>query len=92
MRKSSELTRRLQVAVSSGKSGVRRNNATPLFGIHHAKREGRVATSPPPFEPLFMTHPSEVGSTSPWTLLAAMVRGPFLSPDVSPSDYMLWGF
>ena len=25
----------------------------------------------PTFEPLFPTHPSEVGSTSPWTLLAA---------------------
>ena len=27
----------------------------------------------PTFEPLFTTHPSEVGSTSPWTLLAAML-------------------
>ena len=32
------------------------------------------------FEPLFMTYPSEVGSTSPWTLLAAMMRGPLSHP------------
>ena len=34
----------------------------------------------PTFEPLFTTHPSEVGSTSPWTLLDAMMRGPLSRP------------
>ena len=34
----------------------------------------------PTFEPLFMTHPSQVGSTSPWTVLAVMLRGPLTHP------------
>ena len=39
-------------------------------------RKGEVALlRRPTFEPLFTTHPSEVGSTSPWTLLAAVLRG-----------------
>ena len=32
------------------------------------------------FEPLFTTHPSEVGSTTPRTVLAAMLRGPLSHP------------
>ena len=61
-----------------GKVG-RRDNATLHFrdtlGIHHAKRGGGVALlTRPAFEPLFTTHPSEVGSTSQLTLLAAMLR------------------
>ena len=84
MRKSSEFTLRLQVAVFTHfiKQG-RRNNATHLFGIHHAKRggvRGVALLRRPTFEPLFTTHPSEVGSTSPWTLLAAMLRGPLSHP------------
>ena len=68
----------------------RRNNATPSFRDTPCEKGGRVVRRPI-FEPLFTTHPSEVGSTSPWTLLAAMMRGP-LSPDLSPSDHILWGF
>ena len=40
----------------------------------YTMRKGVVALlRRPTFEPLFTTHPSEVGSTSPWTLLAAML-------------------
>ena len=34
----------------------------------------------PTFEPLLMTHPSQVGSTTPRTLFAAMLRGPLSQP------------
>ena len=44
----------------------------PIFGIYHA-RKGVVALLRPTFEPLFMTHPSQVGSTTPRTFLAAML-------------------
>ena len=43
----------------------------------------------PTFEPLFTTHPSQVGSTSLWTLFAAMLRTRALSPDLSRNDYFL---
>ena len=46
---------------------VRRNiRDLLLFGIHHAKKEVVALLRRPIFEPLFMTHPSEVGSTTPW--------------------------
>ena len=63
----------------SGKQ-EQRNNATPtLFGIHHALG-GVALLRRQIFEPLFTTHPSEVGSTTPWTVLAAMLRGPLSDP------------
>ena len=49
-----------------GKQG-RRNNAT-LFGIHHAKKREVALLRWPIFEPLFMTHPSQVRSTTQLTL------------------------
>ena len=61
-----------------GKQG-RRNNAPRLFGVHHAKG-GVALLRRPIFEPLFTTHPSQVGSATPWTLLAAMLRGPLSHP------------
>ena len=51
----------------------RRNNATLLFRDTPCEKGGVALLRRPTFEPLFMTHPSEVGSTSPWTLLAAML-------------------
>ena len=73
--------------IFSGKLG-RRSNWTSFFGKHHAKT-GVLLLRRPNFEPLFMTRPSQVGSTTPWTLFAAMLRDP-LSPDLLPSDYILW--
>ena len=46
----------------------------------------------PTFEPLFTTHPSEVGSTSPWTLLAAMMRGPLSHPICRQATTFCWCF
>ena len=57
----------------------RRNNATLLFGKHHAKREVALKRRSI-FEPLFTAHPSKVGSNTPWTVLAAMLRGPLSHP------------
>ena len=58
----------------------RRNNATSPFS-GYTMRKGRVALLRRSiFEPLFTTHPSEVGSTTPLTVLAAMLRGPLSHP------------
>ena len=50
----------------------RRNNATTIPGYTMRDREVAVLRQPN-FEPHLMTHPSQVGSTSPWTLFAAML-------------------
>ena len=57
--------------------GRKRDDVTtrpsPLSG--YTMRKGEVALlRRHTFEPLFMTHPSQVGFTSRWTLLAAMLR------------------
>ena len=67
----------------------RRNNATPVPFSGYTMRKGEVALLRRTFfEPLFTTHPSLVGSTSPWTLRDVAYRA--LSPDLSPHDYFLW--
>ena len=57
----------------------RRNNATPFSG-YTVQKEGSHCYVGPFFEPLFTTQPFEVWSTSPWTLFAAMLRGPLSHP------------
>ena len=47
----------------------------PPSGIHHAKMGVAM-----------LRRPSQVGLTSPWTLLASDVAWPALSPDLSPND------
>ena len=46
----------------------------------------------PTFESLFMTHLSQVGSTSPWTLLAAMLRGSLCHPMCRQATTFCGGF
>ena len=56
-------------------------------------RQGEVALLRRPiFEPLFTTHPSEVGSTSPLTLIAAMMRGPLSHPICRQATTFCGGF
>ena len=84
MRKSSELTLWLQVIVFThftGRKQERRNNATLTFSGYIRR---------PTIEPLFTTHPSEVGSTSPWTLSAAMMRGPLSHPICRQATSFCW--
>ena len=77
MRKSSELTLR-----HPGRSFHtfywgkvwRRYNATLPFRDTPCEKEGSRCYVGSTSEPLFMTHPSEVGSTSQLTLFAAMLR------------------
>ena len=44
------------------------------------KKGGVALLRRPIFEPLFTTHPSHFGFTSPWTLLVALLRGPLSYP------------
>ena len=84
MRKSSESTLWLQVIVFThfiGRKQERRNNATLTFSGYIRR---------PTIEPLFTTHPSEVGSTSPWTLSAAMMRGRSLTRFVAKRLHFCW--
>ena len=58
-----------------------RDNATLPFRCTPCEKKGWVALlRRTTFEPLFTTHPSEVGSTTLWTVLAAMLRGPLSHP------------
>ena len=72
-----------------GKQG-RRNNATPFSGYTMQKRWVALLRRPM-FEPLFTTHPSEVGSATPWTVLAAMLRGPLSHPMCRPTTFLRIG-
>ena len=66
------------------------NGAASLFGIHHAKTGGSQMLRRNMFVPLFRTYRSQVGCTSTWTLLAAMLRG-LLSPELSPNERAVGG-
>ena len=68
----------------------RRNNATHLFGIHHAKN-GRSHCYVGPLLSHFSRHsPVKSGLPLPWTVLAVMLRGPLSHPICRQGDYSLW--
>ena len=82
MRKSLELTLWLQVAVFTHFLEEKWADATtgPPFSGCTMRKSGVALLRRPIPEPLFTTHPSKVGSTTPWTVLAAMLRGPLSHP------------
>ena len=95
MRKSSELTLRLQVAVFTRFFfGEKWGDVTtrPPFSGYTMRKGGVAFLRRPTFEPLFTTHRSEVGSTSPWTRLAEMMRGPLSHPICRQATAFCGGF
>ena len=68
----------------------RRNNVTPSpFRDTPCEKGGSRLLRRSTFEPLFMT--PEVGSTSPWTLFAAMLGTALSHPMCRQTTTFLWG-